>query len=198
MKFSSLCLTFALLGAATAEEGSCSQSGLTSVEAPFVAAKMMLHGVVKDPENTVLADVTGCCAMEKMEEACSSGNFLTGSIAPQVIGQIPQMNKEQTLQVLEDAKAGWKGGSGVWPQMSLKERVETIEKFIDELRTKREEIVVTLMWEIGKNRKDAEAEFDRTLDFVQKVKEEKDRNAYKCFCGYHWSLKADVCCTFSF
>jgi acyl-CoA reductase-like NAD-dependent aldehyde dehydrogenase len=188
MKFSSLSLTFALLGATTAQQGSCSEGGLNNVEAPFVPAKMMLHGVVKDPENTVLADVTGCCAMEKMEEACSSGNFLTGSIAPQVIGQIPQMTKEQTLQVLEDAKAGWKGGSGVWPQMSLKGRVETIEKFIDELRTKREEIVVTLMWEIGKNRKDAEAEFDRTVDFVQKVEEEKDRNACKCCCGYHWRL----------
>jgi hypothetical protein len=201
MKFSSLCLTFALLGTATvtvtAEQGSCSQGGLTNVEAPFVAAKMMLHGAVKDPENTdELADVAGCCAMEKMEEdVCSSGNLLTGSIAPQVIGQIPQMTQEQTLQVLEDAKAGWKGGSGVWPQMSLKERIGAIEKFIVELRTKREEIVVTLMWEIGKNRKDAEAEFDRTMAFVQKVKrEKKDKNScckFKvlCYCGYLlWGL----------
>jgi hypothetical protein len=178
MKFSSLCITLALLGAATAQDGTCSESGLTNVEAPFVAAKMMRRGVVKDPHmDTELAVVMGCCNMEKMDEACSSGNVLAGSIAPTVIGQMPQMTKEETLRVLEDAKAGWKGGSGTWPQMSLKERVKAIEKFIDELRTKREKIVVTLMWEIGKNRKDAEAEFDRTLAFVEKVEEKKETRA---------------------
>lgn len=50
--------------------------------------------------------------------------------------------------------------------MPLKRRIELIEEFCVKLSEKREEIVDVLMWEIGKNRKDAEAEFDRTIDFI--------------------------------
>ena len=79
------------------------------------------------------------------------------------------MSTEQTYKVLEDAKKAWKGGMGTWPQMTLKERVAAIENLISELGKSREAIVTTLMWEIGKNRKDAEAEFDRTVAFVKQV-----------------------------
>jgi glyceraldehyde-3-phosphate dehydrogenase (NADP+) len=59
---------------------------------------------------------------------------------------------------------------GVWPQLSLKSRIEAIEYFFEELaKTKREEIIQVLMWEIGKNREDAEAEFDRTVSFAKQV-----------------------------
>ena len=59
---------------------------------------------------------------------------------------------------------------GIWPQLSLKRRIEAIELFFDELvKTKREDIIQVLMWDIGKNRNDAEAEFDRTVSFAQQV-----------------------------
>jgi glyceraldehyde-3-phosphate dehydrogenase (NADP+) len=178
MRFSSLCLAAALVSVAQAKEtgSSCTANGTCDattmkMEAPYIAPKVMLHGIVSDPndDDFVLADVLGCCSVE---ESSSSNNFQT-----QTIGQLPQMTTTQTLQVLEDAKQAWKGGMGVWPQLSLKERVEAIENFLEELGNQREAIVTTLMWEIGKNRKDAEAEFDRTIQFCQEVGYEEEKQS---------------------
>jgi glyceraldehyde-3-phosphate dehydrogenase (NADP+) len=112
-------------------------------------------------KSMVLAQVQGCCGI--------SADDKTSTFQQQIIGQMPQMNPEQTTQVLKDAKEAWNGGTGTWPQMSLKDRIQAIETFLLELQSQRELIVQTLMWEIGKNRKDAEAEFDRTVDFCRKV-----------------------------
>jgi len=85
------------------------------------------------------------------------------------IGTMPQMTKEETLQALQSSLNAWKGGSGVWPQLSLSDRIKAIQKFVSELQNKREEIVNVLMYEIGKNKPDAEAEFDRTMQFIEKT-----------------------------
>jgi glyceraldehyde-3-phosphate dehydrogenase (NADP+) len=80
------------------------------------------------------------------------------------------MSSEQTLSVLKDAEAAWNGGSGTWPQMSLKERLSAIENLLNDLETnQREKMVQVLMWEIGKNRNDAESEVDRTIAFGRQV-----------------------------
>jgi acyl-CoA reductase-like NAD-dependent aldehyde dehydrogenase len=132
------------------------------MEPPYVAPKITVKGIVSDPDqDVILADVMGCCS--------SGSGSESDAFQHQIIGKMPQMTTAQTMQVLSDAKTAWAGGTGTWPQMSLSERVEAIERFIDELGAQRETIVTTLMWEIGKNRKDSEAEFDRTVDFVQKV-----------------------------
>ena len=162
---------------AVSDEGSCTV-GLSEMEVPFVPPKVMLHGTVQDPNNDVkVENVLGCCAVDDLQDTCitpsKQGGIIQSSLTNKVIGQVPQMNTEQALQVLDDAKRAWNGGSGTWPQMSLRERIEAVEKFIEELKTKREQIVVTLMWEIGKNRNDAEAEFDRTIQFVQKVRNQR-------------------------
>jgi glyceraldehyde-3-phosphate dehydrogenase (NADP+) len=86
-----------------------------------------------------------------------------------IIGKMPQFTTEQSLQVLEAAKKAWNHGRGVWPQMSLHERIEKIEAFLEALKIQRSAIVNLLMWEIGKNYNDAAAEFDRTIDFANKV-----------------------------
>jgi acyl-CoA reductase-like NAD-dependent aldehyde dehydrogenase len=133
-------------------------------EPPFVAPKITVQGIVSDPDQyAIVANVMGCCSTGSDSE---SGD---DAFQHQIIGKMPQMTTAQTMQVLSDAKTAWAGGTGTWPQMSLSERVQAIERFIDELGAQRETIVTTLMWEIGKNRKDSEAEFDRTVEFVQKV-----------------------------
>lgn len=71
------------------------------------------------------------------------------------------------MAVLEAAKEAWNGGAGVWPQMSLGERIQAVEDFIVELMSSRDAIIQVLMWEIGKNKLDATAEFDRTIQFIQ-------------------------------
>lgn len=161
MKFSSLCLAAALFSS-VAHGQSCGASSSESMiphAMEFVKPRLVLHGeLLTDHPESIVGDVMGCCSSENEE-----------SYQQELIGQIPQMNTELTLQVLEDAKQAWKGGSGVWPQMSLKERIQAIQLFLKELAKKREQIVTTLMWEIGKNRKDAETEFDRTVQFCNQV-----------------------------
>lgn len=163
MKFSSLCLAATVFKSfANGQSCTTSSSGTTCLPGSnmeFVSPRLMLHGnILESHEDAVLDDVMGCCSEKK-----------DGSYEQQLIGKIPQMSTDLTFQVLEDAKQAWKGGSGTWPQMSLKERVEAIELFLEELGKSREHIVTTLMWEIGKNRKDAEAEFDRTVSFCKQV-----------------------------
>lgn len=90
---------------------------------------------------------------------------------PVVIGQMPQMSEADTLQVLQEAIHAWNGGMGVWTLMSLQERCRCIQDLLNHLLKSREAIVQALQWEIGKNRNDAEAEFDRTLQFAELVLE---------------------------
>ena len=88
----------------------------------------------------------------------------TGAVLKSVqIGKMPQFSTEDALKVLSQAVKAWDGGSGAWPQMSMEERCTALETFFDELLKKKEELVTILMWEIGKNHKDAEAEIDRTV-----------------------------------
>jgi glyceraldehyde-3-phosphate dehydrogenase (NADP+) len=82
---------------------------------------------------------------------------------------MPQMSQYQALEILDYAKDAWDGGAGVWPQKTLRERVEAIEKFCQELKSQRDDIINVLMWEIGKNLNDATAEFDRTMTFIEQV-----------------------------
>lgn len=140
--------------------GSCEALDTPPMIAPLMTLKGKVSKVALDDASITLADVTGCCAPTEEDEDI---------YRPQIIGKMPQMTTEQTMAVLADAKEAWKGGMGTWPQLSLKERVEAIEAFLADLGTQREVIVRALMWEIGKNRKDAEAEFDRTIQFCEKV-----------------------------
>lgn len=120
-------------------------------------------------------DVVACCQIS--QDTC----LADGSKALQkvVIGKMPQFNSQDALQVLHTAVQAWDGGTGVWPQMSLAERCRAVEAVFEELTKVREDIVTTLMWEIGKNRKDAEAEFDRTVQFAQQViRSVKTENEY--------------------
>mmetsp|Transcript_2712 Transcript_2712/g.7960 ORF Transcript_2712/g.7960 Transcript_2712/m.7960 type:complete len:535 (-) Transcript_2712:236-1840(-) len=121
-----------------------------------------------------MVDVLGCCSLggSNDADADTDGNASAETcqaLQPVVIGQSPQFSTDQALEVLDAAREAWNGGSGEWPQMSLRSRIEAIEDFVRELSKHREAIVTVLMWEIGKNRKDAEAEFDRTMVFIREV-----------------------------
>lgn len=170
MKFSNLCLAATIISSSlciNAEEMFCT----ADCSPPFIHPKILIGGklTTKFAEDGTVAmvDVHGCCAEKILEdgEKDSSSTFTSP-----VIGKLPQMSKEQTLAILKDAEEAWDGGSGTWPQMPFRERLDAIERLIQDLETnQREKMVQVLMWEIGKNRKDAESEFDRTMDFGRQV-----------------------------
>jgi glyceraldehyde-3-phosphate dehydrogenase (NADP+) len=99
-----------------------------------------------------------------------------------VIGSTPLLTKLEALQALDAAVKAYDLGHGVWPTMSVTERIEHVEKFLKAMRLKREEVVELLMWEIGKSLKDSEKEFDRTCDYINdtiKALKDLDRNSAK-------------------
>lgn len=142
---------------------------------PYIPPRTLIDGIVEELSlssgDYEFADVYGCCSAAEAatcfesDQSCSDYNDV--NLSPSKIGSMPQFTKDQSLHVLEIAKKAWNNGAGTWPQMSIKDRINAIENFVEELKKSREEIVIALMWEIGKNRKDAEAEFDRTMQFIK-------------------------------
>jgi glyceraldehyde-3-phosphate dehydrogenase (NADP+) len=91
---------------------------------------------------------------------------------PTLLGSIPTLGEKEALEALDAAVHAYDKGKGLWPTMKVKDRIECMEKFVAQMKTKREEIVKLLMWEIGKALPDSEKEFDRTVDYIYDTIEE--------------------------
>ncbi|WP_426217734.1 NADP-dependent glyceraldehyde-3-phosphate dehydrogenase [Pseudomonas sp. DWRC2-2] len=94
--------------------------------------------------------------------------FLTeGETRQQVIlGSTPLLDADTALVALDAAVQAYDNGQGAWPRMRVAERIRHVESFLARMREKRSAVVNLLMWEIGKNLKDSEKEFDRTCDYI--------------------------------
>jgi glyceraldehyde-3-phosphate dehydrogenase (NADP+) len=99
-----------------------------------------------------------------------------------VIGSTPLLTSKESLEALDAAVKAYDLGHGLWPTLSVVQRIEHVEKFLTAMRSKRDEVVKLLMWEIGKSLKDSEKEFDRTCDYIAdtiKALKDLDRNSAK-------------------
>lgn len=99
-----------------------------------------------------------------------------------IIGSTPLLTSKESLEALDAAVKAYDLGHGAWPTMSVTQRIEHVEKFLAAMRSKRDEVVKLLMWEIGKSLKDSEKEFDRTCDYIVdtvKALKDLDRNSAK-------------------
>ena len=85
---------------------------------------------------------------------------------PTLLGTIPSMDGDSALLAVNSAYEAFGKGQGKWPTMKVASRIECMEKFVEKMKLKREEIVKLLMWEIGKNLSDSQKEFDRTVDYI--------------------------------
>ncbi|MDH4585536.1 NADP-dependent glyceraldehyde-3-phosphate dehydrogenase [Pseudomonas sp. BN415] len=83
-----------------------------------------------------------------------------------VLGSTPLLDADAALAALEAAVDAYDHGQGLWPTMRVAERIQHVEKFLARMREQRDAVVKLLMWEIGKNLKDSEKEFDRTCDYI--------------------------------
>ncbi|MDG1218986.1 MAG: NADP-dependent glyceraldehyde-3-phosphate dehydrogenase [Flavobacteriaceae bacterium] len=90
----------------------------------------------------------------------------TKEYKPTLLGKIPSLGKEQAIEALDSACDAFDNGRGEWPTMKVRDRIKHMRNFANEMKTKRDEIVKLLMWEIGKNLADSEKEFDRTVDYI--------------------------------
>jgi glyceraldehyde-3-phosphate dehydrogenase (NADP+) len=83
-----------------------------------------------------------------------------------LIGSTPQLDAAAAMQALDAAVEAYDLGHGTWPSMSVAQRIDHVESFLTRMREQREPMVKLLMWEIGKNLKDSQKEFDRTCDYI--------------------------------
>lgn len=136
--------------------GLVSKEVLESHPAPFIdGSKLFINGEIVD-WNGVSDDVTSPIV------DASTGERI-------VVGRLARMSGDDSLKVLENSKKAWNNGQGVWPQMTMEERISAIERVVNSLKQKREKIVNTLLWEICKSSNDAAAEFDRTIIFIEET-----------------------------
>ncbi|WMI69546.1 NADP-dependent glyceraldehyde-3-phosphate dehydrogenase [Mangrovimonas sp. YM274] len=90
----------------------------------------------------------------------------TEDYQPTLLGSIPTLGKPEALEALDAACDAYGKGQGLWPTMKVAHRVACMEKFVEQMKTKRDEVVKLLMWEIGKNLPDSQKEFDRTVEYI--------------------------------
>ena len=105
-----------------------------------------------------------------------------GKLVQKNIGSTPLLTSKESLEALDSAVRAYDLGRGEWPTMSVSERIGHVERFLADMRQKRNEVVKLLMWEIGKTLKDSEKEFDRTCDYIVdtiNAYKELDRNSAK-------------------
>lgn len=83
-----------------------------------------------------------------------------------ILGSAPLLDADTALTALDAAVHAYDKGRGLWPTLRVAERIQHVETFLGKMREQREAVVKLLMWEIGKNLKDSEKEFDRTCDYI--------------------------------
>lgn len=111
-----------------------------------------------------------------------------------LIGRQATLTPREAVQAVEAASKAWSRGRGAWPRKTPLQRAEAVEQLVERLRSRREEIVAALQWEICKNDGDAAKEFDRTMDFIASLVsavKEAEASSSKLVCqeGVHASLK---------
>ncbi|MGB3774093.1 MAG: NADP-dependent glyceraldehyde-3-phosphate dehydrogenase [Leeuwenhoekiella sp.] len=89
-----------------------------------------------------------------------------GESKPTRLGSIPSLGEAEGLSALNAAVKAYDKGQGEWPTMKVSDRIKCMEAFVEKMKTKREEVVNLLMWEICKNLPDSQKEFDRTVEYI--------------------------------
>ena len=116
---------------------------------------------------------------EVLSPVCVAG---CSGITRKVIGKYPLMTGRESLEALGAARKAYHHGQGPWPAMNIGRRMEGVEKLISSVAANRDLIAALLMWEIGKTRRDAEHEVDRTIHYsrgVVDVFREMGRNPFE-------------------
>lgn len=96
----------------------------------------------------------------------------TDTYQPTLLGSTPALTEKEALDALKAACDAYDKGQGLWPTMKVVDRIACMEKFVTQMKTKRDEVVKLLMWEIGKNLPDSQKEFDRTVEYINDTIEE--------------------------
>jgi len=87
-------------------------------------------------------------------------------LVPRFLGYVPELTEEAAREILDVAVNAYANGRGVWPTMSVIERIQRVQLFTRAMRGKKEEIVKLLIWETGKSLSEADREFERAVAYI--------------------------------
>lgn len=103
-----------------------------------------------------------------MQEVRSPVFLRTGAcVEARLLGSYPLLTGTEATAALDAAVTAYDNGTGAWPSLSVEARINHIEDFAHRMVAQRDEVVRLLMWEIGKSFRDAENEFDRTVEYIR-------------------------------
>jgi len=83
------------------------------------------------------------------------------------LGEYPKLTADVAIEALNAAERAFDNGRGIWPTMSVRQRIKHVEEFTLRMQEKKDDVVKLLMWEIGKSYKDSVKEFDRTVQYIK-------------------------------
>ena len=83
---------------------------------------------------------------------------------PFLIGEYPLLTQTHALDA---AVAAYDHGRGLWPTLSVEERIAHMEEFIFRMIEVKDQVVRFLMWEVGESLQDSSKEFDRTIKYIK-------------------------------
>ncbi|MDD2621238.1 MAG: aldehyde dehydrogenase family protein [Syntrophomonadaceae bacterium] len=84
-----------------------------------------------------------------------------------MVGKYPDLGQDEALAALAAAEQAYGSGMGEWPQMSIDQRIEALEKFVWFMRSMERKYALLEMWEIAKPFNSCLDEFKRTLKYIQ-------------------------------
>jgi glyceraldehyde-3-phosphate dehydrogenase (NADP+) len=93
------------------------------------------------------------------------------TLARKRLGESPLLTEAAAMEALDVAVRAYDNGRGVWPTMSVGERIQCVQRFTRAMLEKKEPIVRLLMWEIGKSLREAEREFERAVAYIRETVE---------------------------
>ncbi len=86
---------------------------------------------------------------------------------PLILGSIPEQGEAEAKLALDAAVTAWSDGDGDWPALGMEERARRVLGFTTALRGLRKQLVLLMMWEVGKVYSECENEFDRTIEYIE-------------------------------
>ncbi|HEY0772012.1 MAG TPA: NADP-dependent glyceraldehyde-3-phosphate dehydrogenase [Sphingobacteriaceae bacterium] len=91
-----------------------------------------------------------------------NGNLLERKL----IGTYPVCTYKEAEESLNAAVKAYNNGRGIWPTMSVADRIRCVEQFTYKMLEQKDIVVKLIMWEIGKSYADSVKEFDRTVEYI--------------------------------
>ncbi|MBL7714353.1 MAG: aldehyde dehydrogenase family protein [Bdellovibrionales bacterium] len=89
-----------------------------------------------------------------------------GKLSNPEIGTTPDLDEKQFMEAVDAAALAWNKGRGEWPTARMEVRIQAIQSLKQQILAQRDIICRLLMWEIAKTWTDAQAEFDRTIQYM--------------------------------